>query len=140
MNFNASVLEATGSPLVIDTVATGELSDFDVLVRIKATSLCHTDLEAIEGQLGNPLPLIPGHEAAGLVEWTGAAVRNTAIGDPVVHSWNPHCRQCFYCYRQQPLLCEQYRDNRPVACHFDGRPPLFRRGEAVHNLIDAGPF
>src|SRR3546814_5684960 len=48
--------------------------------------------------------------------------------------------QCFYCSRQQPILCEQYRDNGPLAVHFDGRPRIFRRGEPVHQLMYAGTF
>ena len=140
MSFDAAVLRSTGSPLNIERLEIGNLSDTDVLVRIKATSLCHTDLEAVEGQLATPLPLVPGHEAVGVVEWVGKLVRDPAVGDAVVISWNPHCDHCFYCAKHQPILCQQYRDNAAHSMHFDGKPRLFAAGEPVHQLMYAGTF
>lgn len=140
MNFNAAVLETAGQPLGIRELRTANLGDGDVLVRIVATALCHTDLEAVEGQLGTPLPLVPGHEAAGVVEWVGKSVQQRAVGDHVIISWNPHCNHCYYCARQQPILCQQYRDNAPRSLHFDGKPRLFLGSEPVHQLMYAGTF
>lgn len=140
MTFNAAVLRAVGDPLKIEKVEIRNLGDRDVLVRVKATSLCHTDLEAVEGQLGTPLPLIPGHEAAGIVEWVGKSVDDKAVGDHVVVSWNPHCNHCFYCAKHQPILCQQYRDNAARSMHFDGQPRFFASGEPVHQLMFAGTF
>jgi S-(hydroxymethyl)glutathione dehydrogenase/alcohol dehydrogenase len=140
VNFKAAVLSTVGSALRIEQLSTGNLGESDVLVRIKAASLCHTDLEAIEGQLASPMPLVPGHEAAGIVEWVGGAVRDTSIGDHVIISWNPHCNHCFYCARQQPILCEQYRGNAPLSLHFDGKARLFLNGRPVHQLMYAGTF
>lgn len=140
MNFNAAVLETAGQPLGIQELRTANLGDGDVLVRIVATALCHTDLEAVEGQLGTPLPLVPGHEAAGVVEWVGKSVQRRAVGDHVIISWNPHCNHCYYCARQQPILCQQYRDNAPRSLHFDGKPRLFLGSEPVHQLMYAGTF
>jgi S-(hydroxymethyl)glutathione dehydrogenase/alcohol dehydrogenase len=91
VNFKAAVLRTAGLPLTIEQLSLASLGQSDVLVRIKATSLCHTDLEAVEGQLASPLPLVPGHEAAGVIEWVGKSVRNKAVGDHVIISWNPHC-------------------------------------------------
>ncbi|MDO9405348.1 MAG: Zn-dependent alcohol dehydrogenase [Polaromonas sp.] len=140
MSFDAAVLRTAGAPLAIERLEIRNLGDDDVLVRIMATSLCHTDLEAVEGQLGTPLPLIPGHEAAGIVEWVGQSVQGKAVGDHVVISWNPHCRHCFYCGKHQPILCQQYRDNAAVSMHFDGQPRFFAHGEPVHQLMYAGTF
>ena len=70
MNFSAAVLRDIGKPLNIETVSLKGLTDKDVVVRIKASSLCHTDLEAVEGALGTPVPFIPGHEAAGIWWWS----------------------------------------------------------------------
>jgi S-(hydroxymethyl)glutathione dehydrogenase/alcohol dehydrogenase len=140
VNFKAAVLKTAGEPLTIEQLKIANLGDSDVLVRIKATSLCHTDLEAVEGQLGSPLPLVPGHEAAGVVEWVGKSVRNSAVGDHVIISWNPHCDHCFYCGKQQPILCQQYRDHAPLSFHFDGKPRLFLNEEPIHQLMYAGTF
>jgi S-(hydroxymethyl)glutathione dehydrogenase / alcohol dehydrogenase len=113
----------------------------DVLVRIRAASLCHTDLEVIEGQLACKLPAVLGHEAAGTVAALGEGVTGLAAGNPVVLSWNPHCGHCFYCERAQPILCAQYLANGPKALHFDGHPRLAcDDGGTLHQLMYLGAF
>lgn len=139
--FEAAVLERTGEPLRIMPVTLGNLADTDVIIRVKATSLCHTDLEAVRGDLRTPLPFVPGHEAAGIVEWTGSAVRDVKAGDHVVTSWNPHCGGCFYCSRKLSILCQPYRDHAAQSFHFDGAPRLFLDdGSPVHQLMYSGSF
>ncbi len=140
MKLRAAVLESTGAPLTIAELELRGAADTDVIVRIAAASICHTDLEVVDGQLASPLPLVPGHEAAGTVAWVGKAVTRVAVGDPVVLSWNPHCRHCFYCAEDQPILCEPYRRHAAQSFHFDGRPRLFRAGEPVHQLMYVGGF
>ena len=108
MKFKAAVLNAVGNRLEIEEVELSELAPTDVLVRLHASGLCHTDLEVIEGSLKYPLPIVLGHEGAGLVEATGTAVTQVRPGDHVVCSWNPHCGQCFYCERDLPILCEPF--------------------------------
>ncbi|MDE5446767.1 alcohol dehydrogenase catalytic domain-containing protein [Bradyrhizobium sp. CSA207] len=127
--------------LAIESLDLAALSDTDVLVRVQATSLCHTDLEATHGNFGTPLPFVPGHEAAGVVEWIGKSVTQVQIGDHVVTSWNPHCGECYYCARRQPILCEPYREGAARSYHFDGRPRLMREdGQPVHQLMYSGTF
>ncbi|WP_454629171.1 Zn-dependent alcohol dehydrogenase [Bradyrhizobium cenepequi] len=121
LKYKAAVLHAPKSPLVIETVEAGELAPADVLVRVKAVGLCHTDLEVIEGSLRNPTPILLGHEASGVVEQVGSNARGVAVGDHVVLSWNPHCGHCFYCDRDLPILCESYLGQAPLAVQFDGR-------------------
>lgn len=140
MGVRAAVLSHAGAPLTVERLTLAKLDEHDVLVRIRATSLCHTDLEAVEGQLGSPLPLVPGHEAAGVVEWVGRSVRQSAVGDHVIISWNPSCGECFYCAQQQPILCQQYRDRAASSVHFDGRPRFYLGGQPVHQLMYAGTF
>ena len=100
MKYRAAILSKVGQPLQIETLDLHELLDTDVLVRIEATSICHTDVEVIDGQLEIPLHVVPGHEGAGIVEWVGAGIRSLKVGDAVVLSWNPHCGCCFYCERK----------------------------------------
>lgn len=136
----AAVLELSSQPLVVRDLVLGKLASTDVVIRIAATSLCHTDLEAADGALGCPLPLVLGHEASGIVEWIGPDVRRVSVGDHIVVSWNPHCGGCFYCGKAQPILCEQYRGNAAAGLHFDRRPRLFYDGRPVHQLMYAGTF
>ena len=89
------------------------------------TSLCHTDLEEVDGQPGPALPFVPGHKAAGVVEWTGSSVDRLSVGDHVVLSWNPHYGHCYFCAREQSILCEQYRANAIQSMHFDGKARIF---------------
>ncbi len=136
----AAVLRHTDTPMTIETVEVGPVGPGDVLVRIRAASLCHTDLEAIEGSLAVKLPSVLGHEAAGEVAEVGDGVTGLAVGDRVVLSWNPHCGSCFYCERAQPILCEQFLTNGPLAFHFDGRPRLACDGVPMHQLMYLGGF
>src|ERR1051325_6938047 len=119
VEYRAAVLHAVRAPMRIETVSAGPLDNNDVLVRIKAAGLCHTDLEVIDGSLRYPMPIVLGHEAAGVVEAVGAAVAAPRVGDHVVLSWNPHCGRCFYCDRGLPILCEDYLAKGPQAVQFD---------------------
>jgi S-(hydroxymethyl)glutathione dehydrogenase / alcohol dehydrogenase len=136
----AAVLRHVNQPMTIETLDVGPVAPGDVLVRIRAASLCHTDLEAIEGALAVQLPAVLGHEAAGEVAETGAGVTSLTVGDRVVLSWNPHCGACFYCERAQPILCRQFLGNGPAAFHFDGRPRLACNAVPVHQLMYLGGF
>jgi S-(hydroxymethyl)glutathione dehydrogenase / alcohol dehydrogenase len=136
----AAVLRQTGTPMTIETIDVGPVGPGDVLVRIRAASLCHTDLEAIEGSLAVQLPAVLGHEAAGDIAEIGAEVADLAVGDRVVLSWNPHCGRCFYCERAQPILCARFLANGPKAFHFDGRPRLACDGVPIHQLMYLGGF
>jgi S-(hydroxymethyl)glutathione dehydrogenase / alcohol dehydrogenase len=140
MDIDAAVLTQAGAPLSIERLTLGPCGEHDVIIRIRATSLCHTDLEATRGDLGVPLPFVPGHEAAGIVEWIGESVQRVTRGDHVVVSWNPHCGACFFCKRTQNVLCEPYRERARDAFHFDGTPRLFLGTQPVHQLMYAGSF
>jgi len=119
--YQAAVLHRAGAPLAIERVEAVPLAPSDVLVRVRAAGLCHTDLEVIDGSLRYPMPIVLGHEAAGVVEAVGSAVGKPRKGDHVVLSWNPHCGHCFYCDRGLPILCEDYLAKGPQAVQFDGR-------------------
>jgi S-(hydroxymethyl)glutathione dehydrogenase/alcohol dehydrogenase len=120
MQFRAAVLHRTNEPLSVETVEMTGLKPTDVLVRMRASGLCHTDLEVIQGQLAYPLPIVLGHEGAGVVEAVGADVTLVRPGDHVVCSWNPTCGHCYYCDRGQPILCEPYSKHQPKGHLLDG--------------------
>jgi S-(hydroxymethyl)glutathione dehydrogenase/alcohol dehydrogenase len=105
--FQAAVLRAVGSPLTVESLTHAPLQSTDVRVRIMASGLCHSDLEIIQGTLQMRLPVVLGHEGAGIVEEAGSAVTHVAPGDHVVASWIPNCGDCFYCIRDLPVLCER---------------------------------
>jgi S-(hydroxymethyl)glutathione dehydrogenase / alcohol dehydrogenase len=141
LKYRAAVLHAPQTPMSIETVSAAALKPTDVLVRIRAAGLCHTDLEVIEGSLRYPLPIVLGHEAAGVVEQVGAAARGVRPGDHVVLSWNPHCGHCFYCDRDAPILCEQYLGEGPKARPFDGESrTTLADGRSLQQLMFVGSF
>src|SRR6266478_4440120 len=141
IEYRAAVLHAVGAKLTVEPVVRGGLGGSEVLVRIKAAGLCHTDLEVITGSLRYPLPIVLGHEAAGVIEEVGPAAQGLSVGDHVVLSWNPHCGHCFYCERDLPILCETYLAHGPQAIAFDGTSRTrLRDGSAVKQLMFLGAF
>lgn len=108
----------------------------DVLVRMAASGLCHTDLEVIEGQLAYPLPIVLGHEGAGAVEAVADDVTLVKPGDHVICSWNPHCGHCFYCDRDQPILCETFKATQPKGHLMDGASRLRVDGKKLHHYSE----
>lgn len=141
LSYRAAVLHAPQSPLTIETVVADDVRRNDVLVRIKAAGLCHTDLEVVTGSLRYPMPIVLGHEAAGIVEAVGSEARGVSVGDHVVLSWNPHCGHCFYCDRDLPILCETYLAQGPKAVPFDGESRTrLADGRELKQLMFIGGF
>lgn len=134
MDFRAAVLHEVGRPLIVEQITLGDLRPRDVLVRVHASGLCHTDLEVIEGALAYPLPIVLGHEGAGVVEDVGAEVSLARPGDHVVCSWNPHCGHCFYCDRGEPILCEVFTRTQPQGYLLDGTSRLSLDGRVVRHF------
>ncbi|WP_199435430.1 zinc-binding dehydrogenase [Qaidamihabitans albus] len=126
--------------MTIEEIEIGELDPGEVLVRIGAAGLCHTDLEVISGQLAYPMPIVLGHEAAGTIEQVGAGVDPQRVGDQVVLSWNPHCGRCFHCTRGDPILCEHYVALGPKAVPFSGRAKLHLGGRPLHTMFYMSAF
>src|SRR4051812_10080214 len=141
LEYRAAVLHRAHAPLSVESVTAADLRPSDVLVRIQAAGLCHTDLEVIEGSLRYPMPIVLGHEAAGIVEEIGPDVRGVRPGGHVVLSWNPHCGHCFYCDRNLPILCEAYLSEGPNAVAFDGLSRVrLADGRDLRQLMFLGAF
>lgn len=101
----AAVLVETGKPLVIEDVVISKPGPHEVLIRTAACGLCHSDLHFIDGAYPHPLPAIPGHEAAGIVEAIGSEVRTVAVGDAVVSCLSAYCGHCEFCVSGRMSLC-----------------------------------
>lgn len=110
----AAVLERTGfntpyadsRPLTIREVVLDDPQAGEVLVRIRAAGLCHSDLSVINGNRPRPMPMALGHEAAGVVEALGDGITDLAVGDHVVMVFMPSCGHCLPCAEGRPALCE----------------------------------
>src|SRR5579862_7012771 len=102
----AAVAYRPGEPLVIEDVPVPDVGPRDVLVRIAASGICHTDIVVINGQSALPLPIVPGHEACGMVEEVGPEVRRVVVGDRGVASVSPACGSCWWCIHDMSNHCE----------------------------------
>jgi S-(hydroxymethyl)glutathione dehydrogenase/alcohol dehydrogenase len=134
MRFRAAVLHQIDTALRVQEVEMAALRPGDVLVRVQASGLCHTDLEVIQGSLAYPLPIVLGHEGAGIVEAVGSDVASVKPGDHVICSWNPSCGRCFYCDRDQPILCEPFTRHQPQGHLLDGASRLSVDGGKLHHF------
>ena len=101
----AAVLIEAGKPLQIEQINISNPGPHEVLIRTAACGLCHSDLHFIEGAYPHPLPAIPGHEAAGIVEAVGSEVRTVKVGDAVVTCLSAFCGHCEYCVTGRMSLC-----------------------------------
>ena len=108
--------------------------EHEVLVRVEASGVCHSDLHVLDGALPNPVPIVLGHEPAGIVEAVGSDVLSVRPGDHVICSWNPSCGRCFYCDRGQPILCEPFTRHQPQGHLLDGTSRLSVDGRKLHHF------
>ncbi|MBC7984680.1 MAG: alcohol dehydrogenase catalytic domain-containing protein [Candidatus Obscuribacterales bacterium] len=125
MNVRAAVALAPNQPFVITTVQLDGPGEGEVLIQVKATGLCHSDLNAYEGKSPWQFPAILGHEAAGVVVECGPGVTKFKQGDHVIPFLIPHCGKCLYCGSEKTNLCiEGFNRLRPGKSRFslDGKP------------------
>jgi S-(hydroxymethyl)glutathione dehydrogenase/alcohol dehydrogenase len=102
-----AVAYEVGEPLVVEDLPVPAVGPRDVLVRIAASGICHTDLTVMRGLSPLPLPTVPGHEACGTVEEVGSEVRRVAVGDRVLASVSPACGSCWWCVNGMSNHCER---------------------------------
>jgi Zn-dependent alcohol dehydrogenase len=100
-----AVLYQPKQPLVVEDIVVPDPHDDEVLVKVVATGVCHTDLHPIKGDMPIPLPTVLGHEGAGIVEKVGKGVTSVKPGDHVVLSVMPFCGKCRYCLIGKQYLC-----------------------------------
>ena len=128
----AAVLSANHEPFVLQEIEVESPRRDEVLVRIVATGLCHTDLSAREGLIPFPLPGVLGHEGAGVVEEIGDGVTDLAVGDHVVMSF-AFCGGCRTCRTGHPVYCESWAGlNLFGGSRADGTPTLHQNGTDLH--------
>lgn len=118
-----------GAPLVIEELADPPLGPTHVRVQVEASGVCHTDLSVQRGDIPYPPPVVLGHESAGTVVETGAAVRSVRVGDRVVGSFTPTCNRCWHCRGGETHLCSDLRGmGLPHGLRQDGTPVLGMAG------------
>ncbi len=102
----AAICTEFGKPLVVEEVGIDPPQAGEVMVKLAACAICHSDIPFMEGAWGGDLPTVYGHEAAGVVEETGPGVVGVAAGDHVVVTLIRSCGRCFFCAQGEPNMCE----------------------------------
>ena len=138
----AAVLHAPGTPPAVEDVELADPRDGEILVRIEAAGVCHSDYHYMTGDLTAPLPLVLGHEGAGIVEEVGPrASGRIKIGDRVALLWRPRCGVCEACVSGNPVLCELGRVQAATGGLPDGTSRLsFADGAELHHLMGVSCF
>src|SRR3712207_5892319 len=131
---------ATSRPLVIEEVELDPPGPGEVLVKIAAAGLCHSDLSVIDGNRPRPMPMALGHEAAGVVEELGSGVEDLQPGDHVVMVFVPSCGHCLPCSEGRPALCEPGAAANTAGTLLSGARRLHRNGQVVNHHLGVSAF
>ncbi len=141
MRMRAAVLEEFGTPLAVQEVELADPRDGEVLVRLVACGICHTDLYTASGaDPSGYAPAVLGHEGAGVVERAGDGVTSVRPGDHVVTLFSPQCGQCVHCRDPRTNLCLAIREQQNKGFLPDGTTRLARDGESIRHFMGTSTF
>jgi S-(hydroxymethyl)glutathione dehydrogenase / alcohol dehydrogenase len=141
VRIRAAVLEEFGAPLVVQEVELAEPQAGEVLVRLEACGVCHTDLYTASGaDPSGYAPAVLGHEGGGVVERVGDGVASVAPGDHVVTLFSPQCRECVHCRDPRTNLCIAIREQQNRGYLPDGTTRLSRDGEPIRHFMGTSTF
>ncbi|MCW1383608.1 zinc-binding dehydrogenase [Novosphingobium sp. KCTC 2891] len=132
----AAIAMAPNQPLILDKIKVDEPGEGEVLVEIKVTGLCHTDLSAIEGKMSSLVhfPGVPGHEAGGVVVEVGPGVTSLAVGDHVIPYICTECGHCDFCHSPKTNLCTEMFTGHDLKTRAE------YNGVRLHSFHDLGTF
>ncbi len=140
MRIQAAVLHQPNTPFVIETLDLADPRAGEVRVKLTACGVCHSDYHLVSGSTKHPLPVVAGHEGAGVVEAVGDGVTHVHVGDHVVLNWCPACGECFYCQHDQPNLCDTFTAPIWAGTMLDGTTRLSRNGDPVYAYCGLAAF
>jgi len=132
----AAVLYQRRAPMLIDEVELKPPVEGEVQIRIQAAGICHSDYHHWESEFGSILPLVLGHEVAGVVDTVGPGVTKVRPGDRVVLAFGHRCGECFYCLRGEPYLCTPPPDS-PLVKRF---PRIWKGTQGINSFLMVGAF
>lgn len=138
MQVKAAVLYEAKKPLVIENVELDAPKEGEVLVRMASAGVCRSDYHAMVGEWTVPLPIVLGHEAAGVVEAVGPGVTLSKPGDHVILNFRPNCGWCKYCVNGRPVLCNG--SDTPRFGMFDGTSRVHRGEQTINVYARLGSF
>lgn len=131
----AAVLWEPGRPLSVEEVELLPPRAGEIEVAVTCAGVCGSDIHQLVGEYRLPVPCVPGHEGAGIVERVGPGVTHLGPGDPVVLLWRSPCGRCEFCLAGRPALCTEAGGLRERGVLGDGRTRLRARGRTVHHFL-----
>src|SRR4051812_34513007 len=141
MKVRAAVLETFGEPLAVQEVDLADPQPGEVLVRLAACGVCHTDIYTASGaDPSGYAPTVLGHEGAGVVEAVGEGVTSLKKGDHVLTLFSPQCRECVHCRSDRTNLCLKIRDQQGKGYLPDGTTRLHRGDERIRHFMGCSTF
>ena len=148
MNTKAAILHqmelerpySVSNPLKIEDVTLDDPGFNEVVVKIKAAGLCHSDLSVIDGNRPRPLPMALGHEASGVVVELGEGVDKLSVGDHVVFAFLPSCGSCSYCNTGRAALCEPGAEANGKGTLLGGHKRIHNEGNYYHHHLGVSGF
>ena len=140
MKIKAAVLHSLNQLFKIENLDLQEPAENEVHVKMKAAGVCRSDWHLVTGGTKHPLPLVAGHEGAGIVDKAGANVKNVKPGDHVVLSWAPYCGECYYCKIERTSLCSTYSETLSTGTMLDGTTRLSFNGSPVYHYCGLACF
>lgn len=138
MKTQAAVLHDINSDLSVETLDVAPPKAGEVLIKMGAAGICHSDVHVITGQAAQVFPCVLGHEGAGEVISCGPDVSRVATGDRVVLSWLPYCGECYQCCKERTHLCQTYKAPIWDGTLMDGSCRFTKDGHAVRQLGTLG--
>jgi len=131
---------ADSKPMTIEEVELDKPGEREVLVQIKAASLCHSDLSSVNGDRPRPMPMVLGHEASGVVQEIGPGVNDLKAGDHVALVFAPSCGQCISCIDGHPGRCEPGQQANGAGKLLNGGMRLHQHGKDVYHHVGVSAF
>jgi NDMA-dependent alcohol dehydrogenase len=134
MKIKAAVFYEPHVPFSVEALDLAPPGPGEVLVRVAAAGVCHSDWHLMTGATKHTTPVVPGHEGAGVVVSVGDGVKAVSPGDHVALSWAPSCGTCFYCLNDRPSLCGTYVGPIWAGTMMDGTTRLSKHGDPVYHF------
>lgn len=131
---------AESKPIQIETLNLDPPGHGEVLIKIKAASLCHSDLSVVNGSRPRPLPMALGHEASGIVEQVGEGVDDLEVGDHIVCVFVPSCGHCLPCQEGRPALCEEGAKSNTEGTLLNGDIRLHNEEGKINHHLGVSAF
>ena len=139
-SMRAVVFRELGRPLEVEQVDLADPGPREVLVRVEASGLCHSDIHRLHGHLPSAVPMVMGHEGAGVVEAVGVGVTAVEVGDHVVVSFGPYCGDCRACNAGKTSYCVRKAANAQIGNLLSGESRLSQNGQRISHQSSVSSF